>query len=96
MNEIDSTLNRMGFVGERNVKIREDEGDQRKVSSIPRANPGRDRQGHDALATKIFEVLMGQEFVDFHNGEFEDFVTGEEGALSEGEIIDKIKELFQL
>ena len=43
----------------------------------------------------ILKGLMRQEFVEFYEGEFIDFVEGTEGCKTESEIRSRIKAIFE-
>jgi len=44
---------------------------------------------------QIYNMITTQNFKDFHDGSFEDHITGEEDALSEEEIKHNIEQLLQ-
>jgi hypothetical protein len=45
-------------------------------------------------AEQILNMITTQTFVDFYVGELEDYITGEESALSRAEIIANLQELM--
>jgi uncharacterized membrane protein len=48
------------------------------------------------LAKKIENGLSRQTFYDWYNDDYEKFISGDENAKSEEEIIEDIKRLFNL
>lgn len=43
---------------------------------------------------QFLSILESRSFEDFYNNELEDFITGEEGAMTRTEILAKIKSKF--
>lgn len=50
----------------------------------------------DAQAKSILNTLSKQDFSDFYEEEFNDFIEGSEDAMTEKEILKEIKSLFHL
>ena len=45
-------------------------------------------------AAQLLDFLMTQTFADFYKNELEDYITGEEDALSKEDIIANLQELM--
>lgn len=45
-------------------------------------------------AEQVLALLKKQKFADWYNGQFENFITGEEGCMSEEEIVWSLKRLL--
>lgn len=45
-------------------------------------------------ARRILQVLGTQEFFEFHEGVFQDYVEGADNRLTEEEILERISEMF--
>jgi len=43
---------------------------------------------------QLLDLLTTQSFANFYNGELEDYITGEEDAMSREEIIANLQELM--
>jgi len=48
------------------------------------------------LKQHILDVLMTQEFKDWHDKEFDDYVKGEDGAPTKDGILEQIKSVFRI
>ena len=48
----------------------------------------------DLVVSQVFDLLMSQRFQDWFDGEFADYVTGEENSKSEAEIKASLKALL--
>ena len=46
-------------------------------------------------AEQLLNLLMTQSFANFYKGELEDYIIGEEDAMSREEIIDNLQELMK-
>ena len=48
----------------------------------------------DVVVSQVFDLLMSQRFQDWFDGEFTDYIAGEENSKSEAEIKASLKTLL--
>ena len=48
------------------------------------------------MKSVVYDVLMSQTFVDWYEGDFANYLHGDEGCKEQEEIIEQIAQLFHL
>jgi len=53
------------------------------------------KKAEDSIAKKVYNIITGQDFADWYEGEFMNHITGEEGAKTRAQIMERIEQFLK-